>query len=81
VVDKVIEIDPKFKDEPATWSRDFLRHEIFHAFLFESGFNNYYDDEQLVDMLALQFHKLAKIIQDAEDQILPEKAPEKSIKK
>lgn len=44
-----------------------LRHEIIHAFLFESGLDacsNYARNEELVDWIALQFPKLLKAFQD-----------------
>ena len=46
------------------------RHEIIHAFLFESGLDNeapWADcEEQLVDWLAIQFPKLVKAMEEAE---------------
>ena len=34
------------------------RHEIIHAFLFESGMREWSEDEKLVDWLAIQFPKM-----------------------
>lgn len=41
-----------------------LRHEIIHAFLYESGFVAYYNDELLIDYLAIQFPKLLEIFKE-----------------
>lgn len=38
--------------------REVIRHEIIHAFFFESGLVNYSEDELLVDWLAKQFPKI-----------------------
>lgn len=45
-------------------SKIVLRHEIIHAFLFESGLNFNSDwarNEEIVDWIALQFPKLCRI--------------------
>ena len=48
-----------------------LRHEIIHAFLFESGLQENWEhktwghDETYVDWIAIQFPKLLKAFQDA----------------
>ena len=45
-----------------------LRHEIIHAFLFESGLDvssEWGSDETLVDWIALQFPKMIKAFDDA----------------
>ena len=44
-----------------------LRHEIIHAFLFESGLDVNSDwgaDETLVDWIAIQFPKMLKVFQE-----------------
>lgn len=41
-----------------------IRHEIMHAFFYESGLDNYSDDERLVDWLALQLPKIFKCMVD-----------------
>ena len=46
-----------------------LRHEIIHAFLYESGLGDNSDwgtDETLVDWIAIQFPKIAKAFNEAE---------------
>ena len=37
-----------------------LRHEIIHAFLYESGLLNYCENETLVDWIAIQMPKMVK---------------------
>jgi len=43
-----------------------LRHEIIHAFLFESGLTEQGQDEELVDWLAVQFPKMLKAFQEVD---------------
>lgn len=43
-----------------------LRHELVHAFFFESGLNEYSEDEQLVNWIAIQFPKMLKAFQEAD---------------
>lgn len=38
-----------------------VRHEIIHAFLFESGLDEYSYDESLVDWIAVQFPKMESV--------------------
>ena len=42
-----------------------IRHEIIHAFLFESGLKEYAQDETLVEWMALQFPKIQAAIEQA----------------
>ena len=64
---KTIVIDT-FKDSPGslgdleTYKKKVLRHELSHAFLYESGLscNSWAKDEEIVDWIALQFPKLQK---------------------
>ena len=39
------------------------RHELFHAFFRESGLDDYCQNEQLVDWLAIQSPKIFKVFQ------------------
>ena len=48
-----------------------IRHEIIHAFLYESGLHECWDhkighDETYVDWVAVQFPKLLKVFQEAD---------------
>ena len=42
-----------------------LRHEIFHAILAECGASKYYEDEDLVELLALLYPRIEKIMHEA----------------
>ena len=54
------------------YQKKVLRHEIIHAFLFESGLhenwehNQFGHDETYVDWIAAQFPKLLKAFKDAD---------------
>ena len=45
-----------------------LRHEAFHALFFEAGFSKYYEDEDLVEALAILYPKM-KVIMDKLDNM------------
>lgn len=45
-------------DRPDIAMSNALRHELVHAFLYESGLEAYYEDEVLVNWISLQFDKL-----------------------
>ena len=59
-------------DDFEVYRRQILRHEIIHAFLFESGLHGNLEhkqfghDETYVDWIAAQFPKLQKAFQDAD---------------
>ena len=40
------------------------RHEIVHAFFFESGMSDWHKDETLVDWIAIQIPKMIKAFQE-----------------
>lgn len=42
------------------------RHEVVHAFLFESGLNDYARDEKIVEWIAWQFPKLLETFKEIE---------------
>lgn len=44
--------------------KEVCRHEVIHAFFYESGLDDYSDDELLVAWLAAQFPKMLKVFQD-----------------
>lgn len=54
------------------YRKKILRHEIIHAFLFESGLhenwehNQYGQEETTVDWIAIQFPKMLKVFQEAD---------------
>ena len=45
-----------------------IRHEIIHAFLFESGLDNcsWANNEEMVDFFAIQFPKILKAFKDVD---------------
>lgn len=43
-----------------------LRHEAFHAIFHEAGIKRYEDDEDLVEMLAILYPKIRKIMDEAD---------------
>lgn len=43
-----------------------LRHEAFHALFAEMGIRKWFDDEELVDMLAMQYPKIKKIMDECD---------------
>ena len=51
---------PDAKGDLARYQRKVIRHELVHAFLFESGLsvNSWADNEEIVDWIAIQFPKL-----------------------
>jgi hypothetical protein len=66
LMNKTIKLDNEFKTTHPDWKLYYLRHEIIHAFLFESGCRHFCEDEHLVDLLAVQFPKIMEVIQNAE---------------
>lgn len=42
------------------------RHEIIHAFFYEAGHGDYYNDEDLVDCLAILIPKMIQAMQDSD---------------
>ena len=72
-------IDPDEKesniDDPVALVKEIMRHEIVHAFMYESGLGDswehkdYGHDETLVDWIALQFPKMWLVIADLEKMI------------
>lgn len=58
--------DPLSPDDPTVHANSTLRHEIIHAFFYESGLEEYYRDERVVDWIALQFPKMAKLFDSIE---------------
>lgn len=44
-------------------SKEVMRHEVIHAFFAECGLSGYNGDEQLVDWIARQFPKMAKVFE------------------
>lgn len=57
-------------DDVDTLTKRNLRHEIIHAFLYESGLGDNFEhnrlgqEETMVDWIALQFPKIAKVFKE-----------------
>lgn len=55
------------KDEPgltrnlASYEKSVIRHELIHAFFYESGLTDYAGDERIVEWLEVQVPKMAKL--------------------
>ena len=62
-VQDMLEHDASMSSKATSWNET-LRHELIHAFFFESGLVEYGGDETLVDFIAQQFPKLQAIFND-----------------
>jgi hypothetical protein len=62
VVGKFMKSDNSMEDLE-DYTKKVLRHEIIHAFLYESGLssNSWADNEEIVDFFAIQYHKIDDI--------------------
>lgn len=49
-----------------------IRHEAFHALFAEMGMKKWMQDEELVDMLAMQYPKIRKIMDECDALDLPQ---------
>ncbi len=65
VVDAMCHIEPDSKKDLYAYKQQVLRHEILHAFLYESGLSNcshksgsWAEDEEIVDWFAIQAPKI-----------------------
>ena len=63
-VQDMLESDASMSSKVTSWNET-LRHELIHAFFFESGLVEYGGDETLVDFIAQQFPKLQQIFDEA----------------
>jgi hypothetical protein len=64
--------DPFAKQNLNDFKKETVRHEIIHAFLYESGLagnshstTQWAEDEEMVDWMAIQFPKIAKVFEEA----------------
>jgi hypothetical protein len=72
VGDKIIVVNTKFDDcgDSKAWVNKNLRHEIIHAFLFESGIGFSFKTtevghcETMVDWFAIQYPKILKVFKE-----------------
>ena len=74
VVEKMLDgTDPLVKQNLPEYRNTVLRHEIIHAFLYESGLegcsnkaDNWSMNEEMVDWIAIQFPKILKVFNELE---------------
>lgn len=70
---KTILIDEEYiKENHSSLFEEVVRHELIHAFLFESGLNNNSDwarNEEMIDFFAIQFPKITNLFNEL--NILP----------
>lgn len=62
VIDSMQKSDADSKANLQEYKKSVVRHELIHAFLFESGLDacSWAANEEMVDWIALQFPKMAK---------------------
>ena len=67
VVDEMNTTDVDCKKNLPEYKKSVIRHELLHAFLFESGLDacSWANNEEMVDWIAIQFPKMAKAFIDA----------------
>lgn len=71
IVVKILEQDAMSTENLDGYQKEILRHEIFHAFLHESGLDsssgpsdNWATNEEMVDWFAIQSPKIFKVFQE-----------------
>ena len=68
VVDEMKEKEPGMKEDLSYYQKQVKRHEIIHAFLFESGLDTCCEwaCEEMIDWMSIQFPKIQKAFTEAE---------------
>ena len=73
IVVKILEPDSMTLGDLDKYQKEVLRHEIIHAFLYESGLDacsnqviNWASNEEMVDWFAIQSPKIYKVFQELE---------------
>ena len=68
VIDNMHEKSIKSKENLYEYRKSVIRHELIHAFLFESGLDaaSWAPNEEMVDWIALQFPKMLKAFKEAD---------------
>ena len=64
VVNVETEKDENSVEDVLYFQKKIIRHETLHALFHESGLEDWYADENLVDYLALQIPKIIKVWKD-----------------
>ena len=63
VIAEMVEEYNTTKDIQTYWN-GVVRHELVHAFLYESGLSDYAGDERIVEWIALQIPKLKDVFEE-----------------
>ncbi len=68
VVDRMQVADANAKHDLLGYKKSCIRHELIHAFLYESGLDvcSFGQNEEMVDWIAIQFPKLLRAFRDAD---------------
>lgn len=69
VIDEMKITDPSAKKDLPGYKKVVTRHELIHAFLFESGLSvcsSWAENEEMVDWIAIQFPKLLQAFEEAD---------------
>lgn len=62
--------DPDCFENIDAYIHKVLRHEAFHAFFAEMGIKGWFQDEELIDMLAMQYPKIRRIMDECDSMKL-----------
>ena len=82
VIKKIVE-DESTVDDLKYYQRETLRHEIIHAFFYESGLDgnsDYARNEELVDWIAIQFEKMLGVFIELKAISIPNEMPTLNLK-
>lgn len=63
--DSMLDPDDSYEAKARRY-KEVLRHELIHAFLSESGLDDYSSDEKLVEWLAIQFPKMLQAFKECD---------------
>lgn len=68
VIDNMQDESPDNKANLQEYMKGVIRHELIHAFLFESGLDavSWAPNEEMIDWIAIQFPKLLKAFEEAD---------------
>ena len=67
VIDSMRKTDENSKTDLQEYKKSVVRHELIHAFLYESGLDScsWATNEEMVDWIAIQFPKMLKAFEEA----------------
>ena len=68
VIDSMEDAGPDYKANLEEYKKSVIRHELIHAFLYESGLDScsWATNEEMIDWLAIQFPKMLKVFKEAD---------------